>query len=489
MPKYPGFIGSSFTSQSVVADAELTINKYLESVKNDSGHQASSLITTPGFSAWTNVPVVGTRAMRVANGRLFAVIAGTLYEFTAAKVATNWGAIAQDANPATISFNTVAGNQLFITGGGNGYCFDLGSNTLTQVLTGEATMGAFANGRFLAFNVTTGHIRYSNLNDGSAAGWAGAGFFSRSFGSDPLQAMFVDGQSLVWLVGTESYEGWYVTTDANTPYAPLTGLVGRYGIVAPFSWALAGNAVYWLSQNVEGVGEVILAEGGGKVVSNYGVSNVITTFARSYGITDAEALVHRERGHTFAVWTFPRATSSMFPPTLALDVDTGSWCFRGRWNSAFGRYDPWTPRAHAYAFGMHLIGDRASGVIAEMDAAYGTELDGSGIRWLRRSPGLTFEDRQTPYDSLQLLMDVGLGTATGQGFDPNILLRVSADGGRTFGNERQASIGKIGEFSRRVYWNRLGILPNAVFEVSGSDPVPMSITDAWVNSDSQQRAA
>lgn len=488
MPRFPSFIGSSFTSQSVIADAELTINKYVERVQSDSQHQAQSLITTPGFNVWASVGVVGYRAMRVANGRLFAVIAGSLYEFTSAKVATFRGNVTQDANPATISFNGLVGNQLFITSGGNGYNFDLGSNTLTQVLTAEATMGAFANGRFLALNVANGHVRYSALNDGSVTGWAGAGYFSRGFQADPLQAMFVDGQSLIWLVGTESYEGWYVTTDANNPYAALSGLVGRYGIAAPFSWALAGDGVYWLSQNVEGVGEIIRAQSGGQVVSNYGVSNVIATFARDYGISDAEAIVHRERGHTFAVWTFPRATSTMYPPTWALDVDTGSWCARGKWNSAQGRYEPWTPRAHAYAFGLNLIGDRASGAIAQMDSSYATELDGSGVRWLRRCPGYTKEHQQQPYDNLELLMDVGLGTQTGQGVDPQVMLRYSGDGGRTFGNEHQSGVGRVGQFGRRVYWNRLGILSNAVFEVTGSDPVPMTITDAWVNSLSARAA-
>jgi hypothetical protein len=57
------------------------------------------------------------------------------------------------------------------------------------------------------------------------------------------------------------------------------------------------------------------------------------------------------------------------------------------------------------------------------------------------------------------------GLATGQGSDPQVMLRVSRDGGRTWGNERWRSIGKIGEYKKRVLWGK--VRPRARFRVRG----------------------
>jgi len=42
-------------------------------------------------------------------------------------------------------------------------------------------------------------------------------------------------------------------------------------------------------------------------------------------------------------------------------------------------------------------------------------------------------------------------------------------------------IGKTGEFQTLVEWWRLGASRHRVFEVSGSDPVPYRIVDAFID--------
>src|ERR1700722_1515148 len=55
---------------------------------------------------------------------------------------------------------------------------------------------------------------------------------------------------------------------------------------------------------------------------------------------------------------------------------------------------------------------------------------------------------------------------------PQINLRWSDDGAHSFSNEYSMSMGKTGEFSKRVMWRRLGRSRDRVYEVNGSDPVP-----------------
>lgn len=64
------------------------------------------------------------------------------------------------------------------------------------------------------------------------------------------------------------------------------------------------------------------------------------------------------------------------------------------------------------------------------------------------------------------------------GADPRIMLRLSNDGGKTWITEQWRAAGKVGEFCRRVRWNRLGSARRRVFEVSVTDPIPWRITAA-----------
>ena len=66
--------------------------------------------------------------------------------------------------------------------------------------------------------------------------------------------------------------------------------------------------------------------------------------------------------------------------------------------------------------------------------------------------------------------------------DPaQVMLRWSDNGGHTWSNEHWASMGKIGEYGKRVIWRRLGMttkLRDRVYEISGSDPVKIAIMGA-----------
>jgi hypothetical protein len=89
--------------------------------------------------------------------------------------------------------------------------------------------------------------------------------------------------------------------------------------------------------------------------------------------------------------------------------------------------------------------------------------------------------RRTAQHTLQLDCESGVGLNLGQGSDPQVMLRFSDDGGHTWSNEHWKSMGKIGEYYKRVMWRRLGMttkLRDRVYEVSGTDPVKIAIMGA-----------
>jgi hypothetical protein len=81
----------------------------------------------------------------------------------------------------------------------------------------------------------------------------------------------------------------------------------------------------------------------------------------------------------------------------------------------------------------------------------------------------------------QLDIETGVGLTVGQGSDPVVVLRWSNDGGHTWSNERTGHIGVQGAYDQRVLWNRLGHARDRVYEVSGTDPVKIVITGAYLD--------
>ena len=138
--------------------------------------------------------------------------------------------------------------------------------------------------------------------------------------------------------------------------------------------------------------------------------------------------------------------------------------------------------AVCYAFGRHLTGDTTA-AISMLDDTVGTEADGSPILRIRVPPALLAEDGARVFvDRFELECQHGLGTATGQGADPVAMLKWSKDFGQTWGNERQAGLGKQGETDKRTYWLKCGSADTSMVpEVRISDPIPTRIVGALVN--------
>lgn len=65
-----------------------------------------------------------------------------------------------------------------------------------------------------------------------------------------------------------------------------------------------------------------------------------------------------------------------------------------------------------------------------------------------------------------------------EGRDPQLMLDWSDDNGRTFSNQLSASMGKIGEYTKRVIFRRLGQSRDRIYRISISDPVKRVIIAA-----------
>lgn len=477
----PNFVYGSYETQAYTGDAERTVNWYPERVESPGGTSRWQLCPTPGLELIADsVAGIGQGHFQAA-GREFAVISGFLYEIFATGAPSPIGGMTLGTTPATISYNGDGGGQLFITSGGNGFIYDLGSGALTQIvaLNGRATMGAHLDGYFLALDANTSTLYISNLLAGLT--WStGTDFAQRSQASDPWVSMRVQGK-YIWLLGNETSEVWY-NTGASFPFAPHPSGLVSYGCAAPFSAVSVGSALCWLGTSVAGGIYALQASGFSPEV----ISSVPLQLAMSgYATTgDAEADSYTDLGHTFYIVSFP--TEDI---TWAYDVTTGQWTERRTWIQEAGRYGVWRPRWHAWAFGEHRMLDCQTGAHYKLTTESATDVSEANIgspftrrqiRRLRRSPTLMLENQRIYFSGFEVDLEPGLGLATGQGSDPQVMLRISNDGGKTWGAEMWRSAGPIGAYSKRVRWNRLGMGRRRVHEVVVADPIPWRLTNAYV---------
>lgn len=488
MPKLAGLIGGSGTTASSVLDAEETINYVVEKAQSRGAQNEDGvLLPTPGFTRWSSAggPVGARGFIYAADSRFLAVIGGRLIEFDVNGTPTDRGAIAVDANPAIMVYNGPIGGQVGIAAGGNIYVFTLATNALSgAVLSGGYTHIAYAGGYGFAFNPLTGRTLVGALNDLST--WDPGTFFTRSLFADPARAIFADENNFIWTVGTDTFEVRYNSGTGTQPWIPLTGLVGPYGVASAFGIGLSPAGNFWITRNAAGIGRFVVSQGGAPTpVGTYAIDSQIDRLASSAGVTDAEVLVYDQGGHTTATVALAaaQAANPSMPCSFNYDVEGKTWTKRGQWDTQHAKWGLWAPRCHVLAFGKHLVGDRTTGTIWVLDPASAIDVDGNGTRRLRRMPQLNKEHQRRPVDMLEVVMDLlqPAPQAPAQGSNPQLMFRLSKDGGRTFGNERQCGIGRVGQYRKRCYWTQLGAPEDFVFEFSYSEPVPAAIVDGYLN--------
>jgi hypothetical protein len=470
MARLPGFVGGTYQSQSVNADAQRCMNLYPEAIESKAGKNVAALYRIPGLTQFASMPYGPNRGCFCQDGRAFFVGGPRLYEIGSDASVTERGTVLVDQNPATFASSGIAGHQLFITSGGHGYIFDLVSSAFSDVLTG-CTFGGYVSGYFVALDTPTATLKVSNLLDGTT--WDAADVAQRSARGDKWQSMFIS-HGLIWLFGSETFDIWAPNGSGLFPFDPVAGAYGEFGCVTGFSAARFDNSLIWLARNDQGNGLVMRGNGySPERISTHAIEYAFSTYST---IEDGIAYTYQDQGHTFYVLTFPTANA-----TWVYDAASGLWHERGFWNVNAMQFDAYRPGFHCYAYGRHLVGDRLTGQIYEMTHDSHLDADGAYLRWLRRCPHLCSEQTFLLHHRLQVDLEVGLGLLTGQGVTPLAELRWSNDGGHAWSPPVPASMGPRGEYRVRCIWRRLGWARDRVYEVSGSDPIPTRLIDAYLD--------
>jgi hypothetical protein len=472
--EYPNFCGGSFESLSGTAETERTTNFYVEVMESPGATAKRILLPTPGVDEVADHLSGSGRAHFVFSGREFAVIGSAFVEYDVNGTETSHGTVANDGLPATISSNGDAGGELLITAGGTAYVFTLATNVLAAVGSPPwawATMGASLDGYGLVLDATTSTFYVSDLLDMTT--WSASQKAERSLAPDPWVAMEVRGRYLI-LAGDRTSEVWYnIGAASSFPFAPYATGVVQYGSPAPWSLAVVGDSVCWLAQTAQGGPEVV--EMAGFTPEKISTTALEETLGQYDDVTDAIGDAFTYMGHTFYVLTFVEADA-----THVYDFTSRQWTKLGTWEAAQNRFTAWAPRWHAWVFGRHRVLDSTSGKLFDLSIEHPNDANGEPIVRERQPPALMLENRRLFVSLFELDLEPGLGVLSGQGEDPQVMLQISRDGGKTWGTEQMRSAGRQGHYGARVRWLRCGSGRRLVFKVRMSDPIPWRIANAFV---------
>jgi len=445
----------AYESRSKPVMAQRCLNLYPEQQSQEAKDKIT-LHGTPGlklFGTIGNGPINGSHIM---NGVLYVVSGSTLYSVNSSGTGTSIGTCSGGSR-VSMADN---GINLAIVDGTSGYEYSVagGLNKITDADFYPAKTVTFQDGYFIFERTGTGQFFISGLY---AVTFLGTDFATAEGDVDDLVAVMSDTREL-WLFGERTTEVWW-NSGATFPFERYQGAYIEKGCGAAHSVAKLDNTVFWLGDDLS-----IYAAAGfePQVISTHGIEFAIGGYATT---SDAYGYTYVQEGHHFYVLTFPTAGA-----TWVFDLMTKLWHERGS-DYPVGRH---RGNSYSFVYGKSIVGDYANGKLYELDLDTYTD-NGTTIIRDAVSPPLHDDVNTVFMPSMQVDVESGVGLITGQGNEPKAMLRWSDDGGRTWSNEHWVSMGKIGEYSFRARWRRLGQFRQRAFWLRISDPVKVSIISAY----------
>lgn len=463
-------LGGTYLSRSLSLNAQRCINLFPEIIETADGKSIGALHGCPGTDLLTTLSGSG-RGLYAVGQYLYAVYGRTFYKIDTAWVATSVGTLSNNNPMVSMSDN---GEQIMLADGINGWYYTVDTNVLAPIIDTDfpgADICQFMDG-YSIFNVpNTGRFMITASYDSSSVD--ALDFTTSEALPDNVVSILVDHKEVVIFgaLGTEVYTN---TGNADFPFERIPGAFIPQGCAAKYSPARIDNSMFWLGADENGNGIVWRANGYTPVrISTHAIELAIQGYA---DISDAVGYAYQQEGHTFYVLTFPAGNA-----TWVFDAATQLWHERSWRDPTDATLNRHRGIAHAFFNGYHVIQDHSNGKLYAFNLdTYKDDTD--PMVSLRAWRALSNKDnpdfKRVSFSSLQVDLEPGVGLTTGQGSDPQIALRYSDDGGKTWSSYLYTDMGAIGDYTAQARWNRLGSSYDRVWEVSIADPVKRCIVGA-----------
>lgn len=460
-------IGPSYEEESLDINAQKCVNMYLNrSTQDEKAVSEMQLLPTPGLKQMIDLSANSVRGLIEHSNRLFAVADTAFVELTYnstldSMTSTSRGTLDDASGRLSIAINDT---QIFIadTDNDESYIFTPGSNTFAKITDSDfqgAQTVTYLDSYFVYNLVGSKQVAHTATDNGSSID---ALDIATAEAKPDLTVAVKAFNDELWIFGTDSIEVWY---NAENPigftFSPKGNIVFDIGCASPYVVSSNLNTLFWLDPN----GVVYATKGYEPQIIS---TAAITRAFEDYTKTDAFSYTYIEEGHLFYVITFPTDSK-----TWVFDASTSAWHERAYKNSA-GELKRHHSNCYALHQKKHFVGAHDSGIIYRQGRDLFTDA-GDAIKRIRVSRHGNFQNKNVTMYYVDLLAETG---AADSADDPQIILEVSRDGGRTYGNELWRSLGSTGEYQKRIRWNRLGTARNFTLKLTLSHDANFALIDA-----------
>lgn len=506
------FTGPSYLLANEYASVERSVNWY--TITNETGEEKkyrSILEPCPGNGEFCTLPVPNpfnqpNRGLIECRDRVFGVNGTVVFAIDNTGAFTNLGTVSNINGNAPVSMAANGNGQIFLASDGFGYVINVASGMLTAVPTSAAGfLGAsyvtFQDGYIIVATPGLNQFQISGtaaIPLGDATQWDASNIGVLAGQADNLSAL-ISGREYLRLLGERRSQIFQDVgnTGGQFPFSNYNETFIETGIGAPFSLCELGDSHVWIGQDARGQRAMwrdVLSTP--QRVSNYAVEQAWAGYST---ISDAIAFPMIWEGHTQVQITFPTANRTWVWDVTESELQRRAIWFERNFTTSSGFQHARPERYHCFAFGKHLVGsvgtDGNPGAIYQYfvnplpGKNYDCGLNQDGTQGQlpivrdRIAPHLNENFFRTVHNRLMIECSRGVGlSGAGVGTDPHLLLRCSDDGGENYGPELLMTVGQIGQFTTRVYANRLGYARDRVYWLRYADPTYMGLIGAYLDS-------
>lgn len=475
MPKLILATKSAADQQNRSLTGERLINCFPVPAPEGSGAQFE-IRNVPGLRDFSTLQGPFLRAMAAADGLLYVVTAGGLYSVAENGVSTFLAALADDPNTSMTGHR----DAVTIAAGGNYYVWSDGALTQPDpgrlaLVSSVAFLDQFTilseqGGREVEWTEVGNPLDRNGLYFATAE--ARDDKIIRILASDAYFAVFKEASAELWgntLAGSLG------------AFTRVEGGVSSYGLLKFGLACRAGEQLFYVSQDkVARLGPAI----GASPVSTPAVNQALERNDPTH------CFYYEDRGHAFCVirfsdrpaWVYDAATGIWHERSSgvehgAWDVIASAYCY-GRWHLAdrLGRVyrlgiDPWDAdgplRRTIVSRELYIDGARPIVHMVELLGDFGR----SGI--VETGPNWLLDQNRFPLlgqDGKPLVSQSQTGGIDAER-PSRVTMRVSRDGGRTFGAARTRSMGRTGQYAGTVRFRALGQYRRMTMQIDMTDPV------------------
>ncbi len=430
----------------------------LEKIKVVSGTVTVTIASPAVFSYTNHTMVAGDRFLLSTTGALPTGLSTSVvyYVISTGLTSDAFQASLTSGGSAINTSGTQSGTHTMTT---EGYGFPEGCKTISYI-----------NGRFVACESGTQNFYVSEVLDGRY--WDALNVQTVDSNPDLVVGEVVSHNECIVFCEL-SGEVFYDSGILPSPFIRNTSGIFEVGCIAPYSIAKIDNSFMWLGKSQTGPGGIYRLNG--YTPENITPPSIVTVIQGMSTVSDAISFTYEQDGHTFYVINFPTGNR-----TFCYDANTKIWHERA--NLEVGLLTRWEAQEYTYFDGKHLVCDHTEGKIYSIEMT--TYTYGTGIRkWIRsfRAPGSNMN--RVRHKRLMLECEAGVGLTGGD--EPTVIMRWSDDGGHTWSNEawHTMGIGSLGEYDKRVIWNRLGMTKGQarIYEFSGTAAVKTVLLNAYLD--------